>query len=77
MYYVGDHSAAMSLIQSSRDFETKINSEMVLKFEGLSRYVDEHRKVKTIFENVPVPELCDDKYKNSIVSRSWATRRTP
>ena len=67
MYYVGDHSAAMSLIQSSRDFETKINSEMVLKFEGLSRYVDEHRKVKTIFENVPVPELCDDKYKNSIV----------
>ena len=67
MYYVGDHAAAMSLIQSSRDFETKINSEMVLKFEGISRYVDEHSKVKTIFEDVPVVDLCDEKYKNSIV----------
>ena len=67
MYYVGDHAAAMSLIQSSRDFETNINSEMVQKFEGVSRYVDEHRKVKTIFENVPVVELADPSYKNSIV----------
>ena len=54
MYYVGDHTAAMSLTQSSGDFETKINSEMVLKFEGISKYVGEQRKVKTIFENVPL-----------------------
>ena len=38
-----------------------------MKFEGINKYVDEQRKVKSIFENVPVVELMDEKYQNAII----------
>ena len=56
-----------SLIQSARDLETKINSEMMLKLEGANRYLDEKRQLKKVFENVPVQDLSLDKYDNNIV----------
>ena len=67
MYCVTDHAAAQSLIQKARDFETKVNSEMVVKFEAKNTYVDTQQKVKSVFENVPVRDISDEVYKNGII----------
>ena len=36
-------------------------------FETQNIYLNEEKKIKTIYENVPVEELMDEKYNHSIV----------
>ena len=36
-------------------------------YEEKNIYLDEDSKIKPIFENVPIKDLMDDKYDNSII----------
>ena len=48
--------------------ESKINSEMVQHYEETSNiYLNEDGSIKPIFENIPISELMDEKYNNSII----------
>ena len=68
MYWISDKNKALSLSCRARDIEVNINTEMSnMEVEEINIYLDEHKQVKPIFENVMVKDLMDERYKNSII----------
>ena len=68
MYWIGDQKKALSLTRKARDIESKIHTHMIEdNFENQNIYLTEDKKVKPIYENIPVEDFMDDKYNNSII----------
>lgn len=68
MYWIGDQKKALSLTRKARDIESKIHTHMIEdNFESQNIYLDGEMKIKPIFENIPVEDLMDEKYNNSII----------
>jgi hypothetical protein len=68
MYWIGDKKKALSLTRTARDIESKIHTHMIeYNFETQNIYLNEEKTIKTIYENVPIEDLMDDKYINSII----------
>ena len=68
MYWIGDGKKALSLIRKARDIESKIHTHMIEdNFESENIYFDKEKKMKTVYENIPIEDLMDEKYDNSII----------
>ena len=67
MYWVGDKDKALPLTRRAREMESKINSEVFQQYEETSNiYLNEDGNIKPIFQNIPISELMDESYNNSI-----------
>jgi len=68
MYWIGDKKKALFVTRTARDIESKIHTRMIEhNFETQNIYLNEEMTIKTIYENVPIEELMDEKYNNSII----------
>ena len=68
MYWVGDEDKALSLIRSASAVETNIRTDMIDDYEQKNIYLDDNGQVKPIFENIPIQDLMQEQYNNSIIS---------
>ena len=67
MYWIGDGKKALSLTRKARDIESKIHTHMIEdNFESDNIYMD-NEQMKTVYENIPIEDLMDEKYDNSII----------
>jgi len=67
MYWVGDKDKALSLIRSASAVETNIRTDMIDDYEQKNIYLDDNGQVKPIFENIPIQDLMQEQYNNSII----------
>jgi hypothetical protein len=75
MYWIGDQKKALALTRKARDIESKIHTHMIEDIESVNIYLTEDNKIKPIFENVPIEDLMDEKYNNSIIIYNEKTKQ--
>ena len=68
MYWISNQEKALSLIRKQTEIDFKINSPMIQQHDEIKNmYVDDEGKIKHIYENIPIGELGNPMYNNSIV----------